>query len=180
MGAAMDSMGSTGHLLVSTWPKGAPIMMKLDTAGLQLIKNFEGLRLRAYQDTAGVWTIGYGSTRYGNGLPVKKGDLLGSAAAADQLFTQTLIYYQDAVNRAVKVPLTQHQFNALVSFTYNEGTGALQSSTLLKYLNAGNYQAAADQFLVWNKITSPATGKKVVSSTLVQRREQERALFLKP
>lgn len=80
----------------------------------------------------------------------------------------------------MKVPLTQNQFDALVSFTYNEGTGALKESTLLARLNEKNYHEAAAQFLAWDKITDPKTGKKVIWNTLVQRRRQESRLFLSP
>ena len=110
--------------------------MKLSNKGEFLIKNFEELRLNAYQDGAGVWTIGYGSTQYHDGRPVKPGDKLQNQTQADALFTNTLGLYTGAVNRLVKVPLTQNQFDALVSFTYNEGPGALQHATLLKLLNS--------------------------------------------
>ena len=152
--------------------------MKLSEQGINLIKSFEGLRLSAYRDVAGIWTIGYGSTRYHDGKPVKPGDKLADEQQADALFSNTLGQYEDAVNQYVKVPLTQSQFDALVSFTYNEGTGALKESTLLKKLNEKDYQGAADQFLVWNKITSPQTGEKEVCTDLSVRRRQERQLFL--
>jgi lysozyme len=153
--------------------------MKLSTSGIKLIKSFEGLRLHAYKDIAGVWTIGYGSTRYQDGKAIKPNDKLANETAAADLFGITLNTYVNAVNKGVKVALTQNQFDALVSFIYNVGTGAVISSTLFKMLNAGNYQGAADQFLLWNKITDPKTGKKVPSKTLTNRREQERELFLK-
>jgi lysozyme len=152
--------------------------MKLSEQGINLIKSFEGLRLSAYRDVAGIWTIGYGSTRYHDGKPVKPGDKLADEQQADALFANTLGQYEDAVNQYVKVPLTQSQFDALVSFTYNEGTGALKESTLLKKLNEKDYPGAADQFLVWNKITSPQTGEKEVCTDLSVRRRQERQLFL--
>jgi lysozyme len=82
------------------------------------------------------------------------------------------------VNNYVKVPLTQSQFDALVCFTYNEGTGALKESTLLRKLNAKDYHGAAYQFLLWDKITDPKTGQKVVCDTLILRRKKERELFL--
>ena len=152
--------------------------MTLDTNGKNFIKSFEGLRLLAYQDSAGVWTIGWGSTRYANGLPVKKGDTLVNRECADDLFDLTLSPYEAAVNRDVKVPLTQDQFNVLVDFEYNEGAGALGESTLLKKLNAGDYAGAANQFLVWDEITNPATHKKEVLDDLFKRRTKERALFI--
>jgi lysozyme len=154
-------------------------MMKLTEQGIALIKNFEGLRLNAYRDVAGVWTIGYGSTRYHDGKVIKPGDKLTGETQASALLLNTLNTYTTAVNKLVKVPINQTQFNALVSFTYNEGTGALERSTLLKKLNAFDYEGAANQFLLWDKITDPNTGKKVVCKTLTNRRKQERELFLK-
>jgi lysozyme len=152
--------------------------MQLSDHGIRVIKNFEGLLLTAYRDIAGIWTIGYGSTRYHDGKAIKPGDKLANEAQATALFNNTLAQYVDAVNSYVKVPLTQNQFDALVSFTYNEGTGALRSSTLLKKLNASDYRGATDQFLLWNKITDPHTGEKVVSNVLKARRAEERGLFL--
>lgn len=152
--------------------------MKLSDRGQSLIKSFEGLRLTAYRDAAGIWTIGYGSTRYHDGRLVKPGDKLTNEQQADALFVNTLGQYENAVTQYVKVPLTQNQFDVLVSFAYNEGTGALKDSTLLKMLNEKNYSGAADQFLIWNKITDPQTGKKEVCETLVARRRKERELFI--
>ena len=152
--------------------------MNLSEDGEKLIKDFEGLRLIAYRDTAGVWTIGYGSTRYHDGKQVKPGDTLANEAQADALFRNTLAQYEDAVNAYVKVPITQQQYDALVSFTYNEGTGALHGSTLLRLLNEKDYTGAAKQFVVWDKITDPKSGLKVVSETLLARRQKESKLFL--
>jgi len=154
--------------------------MQLSDHGEAVIKTFEGLRLDAYRDSAGIWTIGYGSTRYHDGKTIKPGDKLANETQADALFRNTLGQYENAVSGFVKVPLTQNQFDALVSFSYNEGAGALQESTLLHMLNEKYYAAAADQFLVWDKITDPKTGEKVVLDTLVKRRTQERQLFLAP
>lgn len=152
--------------------------MKLSDHGISVIKNFEGLRLNAYSDIAGIWTIGYGSTKYADGKPVKPGDKLANEQQADTLFRTTLTNYVNAVNKGIKVFVTQNQFDALVSFTYNLGTGVIITSTLIKKLNSGDYIGAADQFLIWNKFTDPNTGEKVVSKTLSQRRKQERTLFL--
>ncbi|RYU91005.1 lysozyme [Mucilaginibacter terrigena] len=152
--------------------------MTLSKRGIAIIKNFEGLRLNAYQDIAGVWTIGYGSTMHNNGRPIKPNDKLANEAQAELLLKSTLTNYVNTLNTVATVHLSQNQFDALVSFIFNVGTGAAKSSTLLKRLNTGDYRGAADQFLVWNKITDPYTGKKTASKTLTQRREQERALFL--
>ena len=152
--------------------------MQLSNNGEAVIKNFEGLRLQAYRDSAGVWTIGYGSTRYHDGKMIKPGDKLANEEQAVALFKNTLGQYEDAVKSLVKVPLSQNQFDALCSFAYNEGTGALKESTLLRNLNKGDYQGAADQFLVWDKITDPQNGQKIVLDVLAKRRKQERQLFL--
>jgi lysozyme len=152
--------------------------MKLSNNGIALIKSFEGLRLNAYKDVAGVWTIGYGSTHYQDGVAVRSGDKLTDKTQANTLFITTLSKYVSAVSKGVKVALTQPQFDALVSFVYNVGTGVINTSTLFKKLNTGDYKGAADQFQLWNKITDPKTGKKAPCKTLTLRRGQERALFL--
>lgn len=152
--------------------------MNISENGIKLIKSFEGLRLQAYRDVAGVWTIGYGSTRYHDGKLVKPGDKLANENQAETLFRNTLKQYEDAVNNHVKVPINQVQFDSLVSFTYNEGVGALAGSSLLKLLNEKDYEAAAAHFLIWDKITDPKTGDKVLCTTLVNRRKAESKLFL--
>lgn len=141
-------------------------------SGLNLIKGFEGKRLTSYDDGVGVWTIGYGTIKYPNGVRVRKGDTCTEQQAEDYL-RNDLAKFEAAINKLVKVTLTQNQFDALASFTYNLGETNLANSTLLKKLNKGDYQGAADQFLVWNK-----AGGKVMKG-LVRRREAERALFLK-
>ncbi|NUG50169.1 lysozyme [Acinetobacter lactucae] len=141
-------------------------------AGIDLISSFEGVRLKAYDDGVGVWTIGIGTTIYPNGVKVKKGDTC-TLEQAKSFFTHDLKRFESSVNSLVKVPLSQNQFDALVSLSYNIGSGAFKNSTLLKKLNAKDYSGAAEQFLVWNK----ADGK--VMKGLVRRREAERALFLK-
>ena len=154
--------------------------MTISTNGLNVIKTFEGLSLSAYRDEAGVWAIGYGSTRYHDGKTVKPGDKLANELQADALFRNTMGQYEDAVSRSVKVPLSQNQFDALVSFTYNIGAGGLEESTMLVKLNEKNYAEAAAHFLAWDKITDPKTGQKIVSAILFQRRKEESHLFLTP
>lgn len=151
---------------------------KLSAAGLALLKQFEGLRLKAYQDIAGVWTIGYGSTRYANGNAIKPGDKLVNMECAEDLLLVTLKDFERTVNRVVTVPINQNQYDALVCFHYN--TGGLASSTLLRKLNKGDYAGAAAQFAAWNKATDPATGKKKAIDALTKRRATEQKLFLKP
>ena len=146
--------------------------MKVDATGVQLISDFEDLRLTSYDDGVGVWTIGWGTTVYPNGQKVKKGDKI-TLEQAKQYKAYDLARFEKAVNDSVKVPLNQNQFNALVSLAYNIGVSAFTSSTLVKRLNDGNYKAAADQFLVWVN----AGGKRMQG--LVNRRNKEREVFLK-
>jgi GH24 family phage-related lysozyme (muramidase) len=137
----------------------------LSAQGLDLVKRFEGLRLAAYQDSAGVWTIGYGHT--GN---VRPGQRI-TEAQAEQLLRKDVAWAEDAVRKNVDVPLSQGQFDALVSFTFNLGSGALQRSTLLKKLNAGDYAGAQAEF---GRFVH--AGGRVLPG-LVRRRADEAALF---
>lgn len=149
-----------------------PSGTKTSQIGIDLISSFEGIRLNAYDDGVGVWTIGIGTTTYPNGVKVKKGDKC-TLDQAKEYFAHDLKRFESSVNNLVKVPLTQNQFDALVSLVYNIGQTAFSNSTLLKKLNAKDYQGAADQFPRWNK----AKGK--VLNGLTRRRAAERALFLK-
>ena len=146
--------------------------MNIGNKGLRLIKEFEGCKLTAYICPAGVWTIGIGSTRYSDGSAVKRGQTLANEEAALLLLSKTLASYEHAVN-AIKVDLTQNEFDALVSLTYNIGARNLASSTLVKMLKAGDPKSEiAQQFLRWDK----ANGKPLAG--LTQRRNAEAQLFL--
>ena len=149
--------------------------MELSGVGLGLIAEFEGLRLNAYPDPGTgnePWTIGYGTTIYPNGHKVRKGHVVTQEEALEYLQHDTK-RFADSVNRLVKVPLNQNQFDALVSFTYNVGDGALEKSTLLRKLNNSDYRGAADEFGKWVN----AGGKAMYG--LVRRRTAERDLFVK-
>ncbi|WP_314140065.1 lysozyme [Buttiauxella noackiae] len=145
--------------------------MQISNNGINLIKQFEGCKLTAYQDSVGVWTIGYGWTRPVDGIPVRVGMII-KQEVAERLLKTGLVSYESDVSRLVKVSLTQGQFDALVSFTYNLGARSLSTSTLLRKLNAGDYAGAADEFTRWNK----AGGKELAG--LTRRREAEKSLFL--
>ncbi len=145
--------------------------MQTSDKGIDLIKQFEGCKLTAYQDSVGVWTIGYGWTQPVDGKLIRAGMTI-KQETAERLLKTGLVSYESDVSRLVKVGLTQGQFDALVSFTYNLGARSLSTSTLLRKLNAGDYAGAADEFLRWNK-----AGGKVLNG-LTRRREAERALFL--
>lgn len=145
---------------------------KLSAYALGKIKQWEGLRLTAYQDQAGVWTIGYGHT----GPEVVKG-LTITTAKATQLLKKDIAWAEKAVNDLVKVELTDNQFGALVSFVFNVGTAAFKSSTLLRKLNTRQYTAVPSELAKWNKIT--VGGKKVTNKGLVNRRAAEAGLWAK-
>jgi lysozyme len=134
--------------------------------GLDLTALLEGLRLEAYQCSAGVWTIGYGHTK-----GVKKGDKITKEQALKCL-REDVMESEAAVNRLVKVKLTQGQFDALVDFTFNVGMGALERSTLLRLVNAENFKDARKEFPKWNK-----AGGKVVAG-LITRRVKEMEMFI--
>jgi lysozyme len=140
--------------------------MKISKKGLDLIKEYEGLELKAYKDSVGVLTIGYGST----GSHVKPGMTI-TAQEAEALLLKDVERFEEGVSAAVKVPLNQNQFDALVSFSFNLGLGSLQKSTLLRKLNAGDYAGAQAEFKRWNK----AGG--IVLRGLVRRRASEALLF---
>ena len=146
--------------------------MKTSDKGLQLIKQFEGFRARPYLCPAGVPTIGYGATYYPDGKKVTMRDKPVSEADATAMLRSMLVQYENGVERYVQVPITQGQFDALVSFAYNLGLAALKGSTLLRLVNERNFVGAAAQFSRWNK----ASGK--VLPGLTRRREAERKLFV--
>lgn len=141
-----------------------------------VIKEFEGLRLESYKDSAGIATIGYGATRI-DGKPVKMGMKIDRDKAEALLRADLLRFYR-AVLSLVTVPLTDGMLVALTSFAFNVGVGELKSSTLLRRLNAGNYRAAADELLRWDKAKDPKTGELRTLAGLTRRRQAERELFL--
>ena len=141
------------------------ILMNLGYNGTKILKFFEGCKLTAYQDSVGVWTIGYGHTK-----GVYEGMTITQEEAEQMLLTE-LEEYEGYVEKYVTVPLTQNQFDALVVWVYNLGPTNFRNSTLLKELNSGNYTAAGKEITRWNK-----AGGKVLAG-LVRRREAEAKLF---
>lgn len=139
--------------------------MRTSEKGLALIRQFEGLRLRAYKDAVNVATIGYGTTR-----GVKMGQEI-TRERAEELLREDVARFEEYVDRLVTVPLTQGQWDALVSWVYNLGPGALEKSTMLRRLNAGDYARAAAELERWNR-----AGGHVLAG-LVRRRAAERAMF---
>jgi lysozyme len=139
------------------------------------IKESEGLRLKAYLPTPNDrWTIGYGHTK---GVTP---NMVITKAQAEEFLSEDLEWVEDAIKRRVLVPLNQNQYDALASWIYNLGEGNLRISNLLRLLNNGDYEGAADEFLKWNKQRNKKTGQLEVLSGLTKRREKERELFLTP
>lgn len=139
--------------------------MNISEKGINLIKSFEGCKLKAYLCPANVWTIGYGHT---NG--VYKGMTI-TQEQADKYFLDDIKPIEEYLN-SLNVELTQGQYDALVSFTYNLGLGKLKSSTLLKCVKAKQFKAAAEQFAKWIYVNNK------VSKGLINRRDKEKDLFL--
>ena len=139
--------------------------MKISEEGISLIKNYEGCGLEAYQDSVGIWTIGYGVIK-----GVKEGDKINQEEA-DHLLQEELPEYEGYINDMIKVPLEQCQFDALVCWVYNLGPNNLKDSTLLRILNEGDYNGVPEQIKRWNK-----AGGTVLAG-LVKRRAAEADLF---
>lgn len=135
----------------------------------ELIKHFEGCKLKAYQDSGGVWTIGYGSV--GPGISA---GVVWEQWQADERFAEDVAKFEAGVRALIKVPITSNQLSALTSFAYNVGLGNFSRSGALKALNRQDYKGAAANLLLWNKV-----GSYVVPG-LVNRRQQEHDLFLLP
>ena len=147
---------------------------KASAAGINLIKQFEGFRARAYQDVAGQWTIGYGHLV----RPEEKAIYLNATLTeleAENILRQDIAIAEEAVKRLVTVPLSGEQFSALVSFVFNLGQGNFADSTLLKKLNAGDYEGASLEFERWNKARIGGVLQPVAG--LTRRRLAEQQLF---
>jgi lysozyme len=153
--------------------------MKTSDSGLKMITLAEGNVLKIYKDQAGLDTIGVGhlltaddksSGRFTNGI---------TAEQSMELLRHDVVAAENAVNSLVKVSLTQNQFDALVDFVFNLGKGALQVSTLLKKLNAGNKDAVPAEFLKWNKVRNPKTKQLEVNKGITRRRQREADLWKK-
>lgn len=145
---------------------------RIDQKGIDLITQFEGLKLAPYICPAGVTTIGYGTTRYYNGVKVSMSDLPITKEKAIEYFMHDVFQFELAVDAMAVDSITQNQFNALVSFAYNLGPNALKNSTLLKKANKNpNDQTIKAEFMKWVN----AGGKKLAG--LVRRREAEANLY---
>ncbi len=152
-----------------------PVSLKpYKVKNIDLIKRHEGLRLKAYLPTPNdKWTIGWGHTKTAyEGMVIDE-------ARAEQLLRSDILWVESAINSSVTKPITQNQFDALASLIYNIGATNFRRSSVLRKLNEGDYQGAANAFLMWNKQRNKKTGKMDVLNGLVKRRNEERELFLK-
>jgi len=148
--------------------------MKTSENGLEMITSFEGIRLTPYLCSAGVPTIGIGSTYYEDGTKVKMSDKKITLERAKSLFSITLLSYEQSVLKLVKTALNQNQFDSLVSFCYNLGSANLKSSTLLKKVNINpNDESIKLEFLKWNK-----ANKKVIKGLTIRRQKEAENYFL--
>lgn len=145
--------------------------MKTSQAGINLIKSFEGLRLNAYRDIVGVWTIGYGHTSEA-GPPKVHDGLKITEHEAEDILRRDLGQYEEAVSNAIKRPMNENQFAACVSLCYNIGPAHFAKSSVVRRFNAGETARAAEAFLMWTK----AGGRAVLG--LQRRRHEEQKLFL--
>ena len=163
--------GTKKYIIIAAVVALILISTKVDASAL--IAKFEGLKLKAYQDSAGIWTIGYGTTiNPETGLPIQQGDEITQKKALEWLKINTAAT-QTAVKKLVKVPVNDRELAALTSLTYNIGTGAFSRSTLLRLLNSGaKRDDVANQFLRWNKVNGQ------VVKGLTKRRQLEKDLFL--
>lgn len=144
-------------------------MRRINSAGINLIKRFEGCKLTAYRDPVGIPTIGYGST----GNHVRMGMTISPQNAEDLLLKDLVRFERGVEDRTHGIEITDNEFSAMVSLAFNIGLANFAQSSVLRRTLAGNFQGAADAFLMWDR-----AGGKVLSG-LTRRREAERALFLK-
>lgn len=147
--------------------------MKISRSGIDLITRWEGCKLTAYKDGGGVWTIGYGHTSAA-GAPDVKAGLKISLPDAKEIFVRDVVKYEAAVDKAINRPMTQGQFDAMVSLCYNIGPGAFAGSTLVRKFNAGDIAGAKKAFASWVKDNG-----KVVKG-LQNRRADEQNHFTLP
>lgn len=149
--------------------------MEITQKGIELIKKWEGLRTKAYKCSAGVPTIGYGLTFYPNGERVKMGDII-TEEQAETYLVEVLKNFQKQITPLVKTELNPHQWDALVSFSYNVGVGNLKKSTLLKKVNANpNDPSIRNEFERW-----VYAGKTKLNGLVARRKEEANLYFLRP
>lgn len=146
----------------------------INSATINLIKEFEGCKLTAYRCPAGVWTIGYGTTAAAHVGVVPHEGMTITEEEAEKYLHMAIDKFSNAIKPAIMRPIHDNEFGAFVSLAYNIGSGAFKKSSALRHFNDGEIEKAADAILMWNK-----AGGKVLAG-LTRRRAAERALFLTP
>ena len=146
--------------------------MHINERGIEIIKSFEGISLKPYLCPANVWTVGYGATVGSTGGPIDPDMESISETEAEALLLRDLENSEGWVSRLIKAALTENQYSALTSFTFNVGCSALMRSTLRMKLNRSEYRGAADEFPKWK------FANKRILAGLIRRRAAERSLFL--
>lgn len=169
---AMTIALGTGAPEPDPWQPPSPTG-KINVEGLEMVKHFEGLRTTAYQDSVGVWTIGYGHTSMAGPPQVYPGMTI-TTAEAEAILQQDLEVFERGVSQALTIATRENPFSAMVSFAFNVGLTAYRNSTLLRKHNAGDFAGAANEFPRW-----VYAGGEVLPG-LVRRRDAERTLYLKP
>lgn len=167
---------------VNGW--GDDVYMQLSLAGAEQVNDFEGFSSKPYRDTAGVPTIGFGSTYYENGKRVSMSDPAISRERGHEIKRHVVskdfapavnMMFDDEIDSG---KITQNMFDALVSLSYNIGIPRLKGSSVYRHIKAGNFAKAADSFLLWNKVRNPRTRELEFSQGLYNRRQKEKKLFL--
>jgi lysozyme len=153
------------------------MQMKPSERLIDLLKEYESFSAEPYNDTAMNATIGYGHLMHLGPVNDEEKEIRWSLHQADIALRGTVEGVSDLLNKAIHVPVNQNQFDALVSWTYNCGPGALRQATWLSKLNALHYDEVPEWLMKWNKITDPDTGLLEVDSGLTARREKECNLF---
>ena len=143
----------------------------MQPSNLTIIQEFEGFRSKPYKDTGNLYTIGYGTIKYPNGVPVAPDDKAITEEQAVEYLRSDLTKFVNDLNKLVKVPVTQNQFDALCSLIYNIGTTNFSTSTLLRKLNIGDFIGASNEFPKWCKV------KGKFSQGLLNRRLKEQRIF---
>ena len=157
---------------MANWPGDTAVF----PVSMPVIKKFEGFRAAPYKDSAGIPTIGYGTILYPTGKSVTMTDKPVTDDAATGFLSFQMSLKSKAIAPMLQTVASLHQAAAMLSLTYNIGTAAFQSSTVLRKFNLGDIQGAADAFLMWDKAT--VDGQRVVVEGLHNRRVAERTIFL--
>ncbi|WKT00516.1 lysozyme [Gallibacterium salpingitidis] len=150
--------------------------MNISDKGLAALRYDEGIKLTAYKDTAGIWTIGVGHTGKVDGITIREGMRISDGKAME-LLREDVAIAENVINYYLRGKLTQNQFDALVNLVFNIGARNFEKSTVLRECLKGNFAKAGEAIGYWNKITNPRTGKLELSEGLANRRKRTRAMF---